>query len=262
MNHIYCFYDKEGNLFYIGKTTNLPNRMSAHFSTTMIEKEPWKELIDLNNIKLYKCATRTDLDIYETYFISKFKPLYNRDKLFYDLPTFELPELEPTIYIYSSYKRTSKELGMKFEESIAKLKEIYTSEKVENLNNIQLILTRYPWLKPLILNIDYEKSFELCEQEKFNITNIKRKSISLQNSEVSKEILKKLLTYSDVYVGAFITSVKAKEIIKEVFLTMKIQKNPKGSDFKSYFNCKDYKKRVKDKVIHGFIIEKYNTVEK
>lgn len=255
MNHIYCFYDKEGNLLYLGKTTNLPNRMSAHFSTLMMEKEPWKELVDLSNIKLYRCATRTDLDIYETYFINKFKPLYNKDKVFYDLPTFELPELKSTNYIYSSYRRTSKELGMKFEESVMKLKEISTSEKAEDLNNIQLIFTRYPWLKPLILNIGYENSFKLCDQEKFNVTNIKRKSISFQNSEVGKKILDKILNYSDIYVGAFITSVRAKEIIKEVYLATDVQKNPKGSDLKSYFNCRDYKKRVKDKIIHGFIIQ-------
>lgn len=255
MNHIYCFYDKEGNLLYVGKTTNLPNRMSAHFSTPIMEKEPWKELVDLENIVLYKCATRTDLDIYETYFISKLKPLYNKDKLFYDLPTFELPNIKPTIFIYSPYKRTSKELGMKFEERMVKLKEIHTSQKTEDLKNIQVILSQYLWLKTLISKIGYEKSFELFEQEKFNTTNIKRKGISFQDSNEHEEVKKKLLTYPDIYIGAFVTSVKAKEIIKEIYLAMNIEKTPKGSDLKSYFNCRDYKKRDKDKIINGFIIQ-------
>lgn len=113
MNHIYFFYDTNKNLLYVGKTTALPKRMSAHFSPNTVENEPWKRSVDQNTIVTFRCTTQTDLDIYETYFINKYKPLYNKDKVFYDLPTFELPELKSHIYVYSPYKKT-KDSGISY----------------------------------------------------------------------------------------------------------------------------------------------------
>ena len=43
-------------------------------------------------------TTECDLDIYETYFINKYEPLHNRDKVFYSRLSFELPYIEPTTY--------------------------------------------------------------------------------------------------------------------------------------------------------------------
>ena len=146
------------------------------------------------------------------------------------------------------------DLGNKFEEYITNLKEIYNSQKVDDVNMVQFILNKYNWLKPLVSKIGYEESFKLCEQEKFNTTNIKRKAINFQDSRVEKKIANILVTYSEVAIGTFISSAKTKEIIKEVYLSMGIQKNPKGSDINFYFICKDYKKRVKDKIINGFVI--------
>lgn len=254
MNHVYCFYDVDGNLLYIGKTTSLPKRIANHFSTTMIENEPWKKLVDLNNIVIYKCLTRADLDIYETYFINRLKPLYNKDKVFYDLPSFELPELKPNVYIYSSNKRTNSELGTRFEEYVTKLKELYISEKTEDQNLVKLILDKYSWLRPLISKIGYKESFKLCEQEKYHLTNVRRKAVSFQNVGLHKQIAKQLLTYSEISLNGFISAARAKEIIKEIYSSVGIEKTPKGSDLTLYFICKDYKKRVKDKIINGFII--------
>lgn len=108
MNHIYFFYDKDKNLLYIGKTTALPKRLSAHFSSSVMEDEPWKTQVDKSNIVTYRCNTKTDLDIYETYLINKLKPIYNEEKVFYDLPTFDLPELTPKTYIFSTRAKTKK----------------------------------------------------------------------------------------------------------------------------------------------------------
>lgn len=107
MNHIYFFYDTNKNLLYVGKTTNLPQRISAHFSKAIMSTDTWKKNVDLTNIVVYRCTTNTDLEIYETYFINKYKPLHNKDKVYYDSATFELPELKPNLYIYSPYKKTS-----------------------------------------------------------------------------------------------------------------------------------------------------------
>lgn len=92
---IYFFYDSNDNLLYIGKTINLISRLKCHFSKEVVKVEPWKELVDKDKIIIYECKTCTDLDVYETYFINKYHPEYNKDKVYNDTLTFELPELEP-----------------------------------------------------------------------------------------------------------------------------------------------------------------------
>ena len=94
-NYIYFFYDSNNNLLYIGKTGNLINRLKCHFSKSNVELEPWKLEVDKNKIIIYRCKSDTDLEVYETYFINKYNPKYNIEKVFNDYLTFELPYLEP-----------------------------------------------------------------------------------------------------------------------------------------------------------------------
>jgi Nuclease subunit of the excinuclease complex len=93
--YVYFFYDSKDRLLYIGKTTSVRARMKQHFSRLCVENEPWKNLVDKDKITLYKCNNPTDLDIYEVFFINKYKPLYNKDRVFGYTPSFELPELTP-----------------------------------------------------------------------------------------------------------------------------------------------------------------------
>lgn len=95
---VYFFYDQNNTLLYIGKTTNLRNRFEQHFSKQIVDAEPWKKNVDSKKIILLSCITECDLDIYETYFINKYIPLYNKDKIFSSSLSFELPYLEPTTY--------------------------------------------------------------------------------------------------------------------------------------------------------------------
>lgn len=94
-NYIYFFYDSNNILLYIGKTTNLINRLRCHFSKDNLISEPWKQLVDRDKITYYQCITRTDLDVYETYFINEYNPKHNMDKVFHDNLSFNLPYLEP-----------------------------------------------------------------------------------------------------------------------------------------------------------------------
>ena len=60
-----------------------------------MEKEPWKTLVDKDKTTLYRCENPTDLEIYETYFINKYKPLYNIEKVYNYKSSFKLPKLKP-----------------------------------------------------------------------------------------------------------------------------------------------------------------------
>jgi hypothetical protein len=145
------------------------------------------------------------------------------------------------------------DLGNRFEEYITNLKEIYNSQKVDDLNMVEFILNKYDWLKPLISKIGYEKSFELFEQEKFNTTNIKRKAINFQDSEQDKKVVEQLLTYPEIAIGTFIPAAKAKEILKNIYSSLDINKTAKGSDLDIYFVAKNVSKSIKNKMVKGYI---------
>ena len=98
---IYFFYDTSKKLLYIGKTTKLRERVGQHIYAPLVEKEPWKKEIDLDDILVYHCANKCDMDIYETYFINKYKPKYNKDKAYGVRASFKLPYLEGIKYMYN-----------------------------------------------------------------------------------------------------------------------------------------------------------------
>ena len=72
---IYLLYNDE-NIVYIGKSNNMKNRINQH------RKD--KEFNSVKDAGL--------VNLYEPYFIQKYKPLYNKD-LLEDIK-FELPEIE------------------------------------------------------------------------------------------------------------------------------------------------------------------------
>jgi len=102
--YIYFLYDSNNILLYIGKTTNLILRLQNHFSKESIKLAPWKETVDKDKVIVYECENICDLDIYETYFINKYQPLHNIEKVFFCSTTFDLPYLEP-IEIRKQYEQ-------------------------------------------------------------------------------------------------------------------------------------------------------------
>lgn len=73
--YIYKMYDENEELLYIGKTTNIRNRIKQHFSKDTIEKQPWKE--DVFRVEYFELYTKVDMDIAELYLIATERPKYN-----------------------------------------------------------------------------------------------------------------------------------------------------------------------------------------
>lgn len=145
------------------------------------------------------------------------------------------------------------DLGNRFEEYVTNLKEIYNSQKVEDENMVEFILNKYDWLRPLILKIGYEEAFKFFEQEKYNLTNIKRKAINFQDNNLSRKVVEYLLTYVEFSIGTFISAVKAKELLKEIYKILGVNKSAKGSDLDIYFVTKNMSKSIKNKMVKGYI---------
>ena len=70
---IYRFVDINGKVIYIGRAKHLENRLNSHGH---LPKECYREI---ESIHYTKFSTEDDLDIAEPYYISRFKPKYNKD---------------------------------------------------------------------------------------------------------------------------------------------------------------------------------------
>ena len=73
---VYYFRDKDGEIIYIGKSTNMYNRAMSHFNTH--EKKGKKMLNDLYNVDHVLTGSELIALLFESEEIKKHKPKYNR----------------------------------------------------------------------------------------------------------------------------------------------------------------------------------------
>lgn len=77
-NIVYKFLNKNNEIIYIGKTTDMINRMRLHFYG--INKDDWHN--EVYKIEYTVLPNISDINIYEIYLISKYIPKYNiKDKI-------------------------------------------------------------------------------------------------------------------------------------------------------------------------------------
>lgn len=135
MYYVYKFYNKKGELIYVGKTINIDSRIIAHIS-----EENWKKT-EIYKIECALTNSKTDMDIYEMYYINLLKPKYNIAMVNDDKPTFYLPELNFAEYDKSEiinnneYKTMGKSLlnEQRLEYLIwQKVREIQDNTKLTN----------------------------------------------------------------------------------------------------------------------------------
>lgn len=72
---IYEIIDELGRYLYVGKSTNLPNRVADHIRSSPFSHE-------IKYIKVREVDDLQALDIYETHAINVYNPIYNRDKVY------------------------------------------------------------------------------------------------------------------------------------------------------------------------------------
>lgn len=84
---VYFIYDSNENLAYIGKSTTC-------VMTRSFQSAEERKLLDFSKIELRETNTKSDVAIYESYYIGKYKPRLNMDLIFEDRVSIKLPELE------------------------------------------------------------------------------------------------------------------------------------------------------------------------
>jgi hypothetical protein len=103
--YIYRFLNKDNEILYIGKTTNIDNRINAHLtaSVSMSNQEKFELYENVYNIEYCEVESDYHMNIYEIHYICKYKTKYNIEFKSKNNNLFELPELNWQVYILKSY---------------------------------------------------------------------------------------------------------------------------------------------------------------
>ena len=120
---VYFLYNAKNELSYIGKSASC-------LLTRSLSSIKERGLLDFAKIELYETKTKSDVAIYEAYYISKFKPECNRDIVYDDYPTISLPVLQVSKVISRDQNQDLKKYKYKFiEKAIVDLNEFSKSER-------------------------------------------------------------------------------------------------------------------------------------
>lgn len=124
MYYVYRFLDKSGDVIYVGRTENLKNRIKQHFSSSGHLSGECYDKVDV--IEYTTFNTKPEMDIYEIYYINKWKPKYNTmDKHDVDMKL----ELNS---VWSVYWTENKEYVNRLKKFLNKLENKCKELEVEN----------------------------------------------------------------------------------------------------------------------------------
>lgn len=88
MAYVYRFKNTKGEIIYVGYTgQTLERRMQQHWEKGHLPSECYNQV---SKIEYMKYKTKADAMIMETYFINKFKPIYNKQNKQMDNITIQL----------------------------------------------------------------------------------------------------------------------------------------------------------------------------
>ena len=246
---IYFLYDTFNNLLYVGKSISLKNRLIAHFSKTAIEQDQWKTEVDQENIIIHLCNNECDLDIYETYFINKYKPKHNKDKVFISSTTLELSYLEPEIYNFLKKRRNS--FKVPYQESLKKVVAILSQETLseENTEYLEATYLLEPSIKLAVDTLGI-KRINTLRYHKAKITQeIEYKSfktIEFIKQEINKQFSK----------NTFYSTRECKEELLSIDKQLNISRVVSGVDILNYATGRIANKRLKGTLTQGVILDK------
>jgi len=73
--YVYRYLNTNNEIIYVGKTQNINNRQSQHFSSS--GHLPPECYAETDRIEYIELPSKIDMDIKELYYINKWKPMYN-----------------------------------------------------------------------------------------------------------------------------------------------------------------------------------------
>ena len=169
MFKLYRFLNDNSEILYIGKTTQtLSNRFSGHYHL------PEECYSSTRKIEYANCNSKADLSIYESYYINKFKPIYNTDLKYDDELTIVLPEL-----FWNTYEDSENE---KYCKSLKHATNSFKQERDET------------YIRDTIIDFLYKNKEHVMLQRKdreelINTINVRKNGKQLKSIEILNESL-------------------------------------------------------------------------
>ena len=139
---LYRFLDKEMNVIYVGKTTDIKSRISTHLKNSHLPKKCIKKIY---KIEILKLSNKSELAIKELYYINKFQTEFNVSSVYdkFENKDFERGDFweeydEDVILDYSDYIKLKDHKNALFlkESEIKFLNNYIISLKEDNLKSL------------------------------------------------------------------------------------------------------------------------------
>ena len=234
MAYVYKFLDYDDNIIYIGKTTNFKNRMKQHFNMNGNGHLPLSCYQNVAKIFYIQVDGKTNVDMYETYLINKYHPLYNVDKHFNENLSLHnnififIEEIEWTeVYFY--FSKIGFEYSLYFKNSFPFLNKSFMNYEKINVMleyNYYQLKNRIGLYQHYIKDILKENENLLLYLEKLHEEIIKTKNFNSQYSCFDVTISDKNETFQYVAIDINkITTIDLKMLLTMVQSKMLIRLN-------------------------------------
>ncbi|MRG86729.1 GIY-YIG nuclease family protein [Salinibacillus xinjiangensis] len=189
MHQIYIYYGKNDVVLYVGKTTKMDQRDSQHNSDAWINEVEYVMVSTVEN--------KTDLTLYEIYYINKLKPKYNNTHANETPASFQLPELKFELFS-DDYKRKLQEKRRKnLKEKIKFLNDQEISPPSNRIPYVSTARNKRSVFSVFSTNPLY---FEFRMDNKEDIVVLKSNGpVGIWEHEIFKIILNSPYEYQDEY---------------------------------------------------------------
>lgn len=171
MSYIYRFINGDNEVIYVGRTDNLDNRlMNQHFTDNgHLPQQCYDECMVIEYAEL---KSDNEMRIYEIYYISKFKPKYNVVYNDENNLSFELPDVDWTVYKSNEINDIKKDI-----ETLRKTIELMA----ENFKHISSRV-----ISDINIMMLFDERFSLNENTKLVLEKMKEDMEILQHAYAYK----------------------------------------------------------------------------
>lgn len=137
MFYLYRFINKKGDIIYVGKSKDIRKRLLFHFGTSgHLPEECYNETIKIEVLTL---KTKTEMNIKELYYISKYSPKYNsldkNEPVYY--AELEKGDVWKIYDLESETKKSDYHRITKLEKEVLDLKQKLQEQKDNNFKQLQ-----------------------------------------------------------------------------------------------------------------------------
>jgi len=223
-------------------------KMNVEANTSYITKVNNNFVFDSNKVKI---------DLYN---FKVTKSLYSlRVNISNELVSKGFKVVEHILNIQNEVRVIEKEKT--FKETVEQLKNLDEGDSEYDLISVYSLDTplhraafdKYPFLEKILS--DKINGFNIIEEYKYHIGNLKKRHIKLLPISLEMKIFKLIIQTGKVPLGGFVSASDAKSMFASIYKDLGIKKTALGSHLKMFFETKSHTQRVKGESTSGYIVK-------